>query len=490
MKKLNFSIFRGILVIILSATTAFAAIVFLRDLGTTGADSVPEIVYDPQKITTITFTEESSHFSNPERGWYRSYFTDDIWDLDSLRKKGISTIQLKINLKEYTDMPIGEEKLTEIKNAFQSAEKYGLQVIFRAAYDFDGIPSCEPKELSLIVLHIEQLRDVFYEYEGVLWFVQTGFLGPWGEWHSSLYGDIPSFKARKTVTEALLKAVPESRAIQVRRPSYIRDIIEDDDLDFSRIGYHNDSLLSTDNEYGTYIDSNYDRKAELQWTNNVTFKVPFAGETCCESDYSDPQNAIYELDMLNAHTLNIDYHLAVIDKWKSTEYNGVNTFGYISDNLGYRFVIEEIELNETIDPGGILNLNIKFRNDGFGTLINYRDVEVILSNGRKKYISKLNEDPTEWKKEDGLTYLSLFFSIPSDIKSGNWKLYLNLPNNNEKLKENPNYSVRFANKNVWDEKTGYNILFDNIFVFEGGEQGEGIKEFKQISRELALQNIS
>ncbi|MGE5426448.1 MAG: DUF4832 domain-containing protein, partial [Methylococcaceae bacterium] len=48
--------------------------------------------------------------------------------------------------------------------------------------------------------------------------------------------------------------------------------------------------------------------------------------------------------------------------------------------------------------------------------------------------------------------------IPQDMPKGDYELYLNLPDPEEKLYANPAYSVRLANKNVWEENTGYNKL--------------------------------
>lgn len=478
MKKSNFVFLRGVAVLFLSVAVAIGTITISSGIEPAHADEISDIISAPGEMVTLHFTEDTSRFANPERGWYRSFFTDDIWGIELLRDQGISVIQLKVDLGDFLESPISESKLTEIRDAFALAKENGLGVIFRAAYDFTGKAKCEPHKIEVITGHIDQLESIFHEYESVLWFVQAGFLGPWGEWHSSFYGGTPSLEARQTILFALMKAVPESRAIQVRRPMFIRDIFQNDDKCdvtlnesdafgnsyLARTGYHNDALLSTENEYGTYTDPAFDREAELDWVNKQTQYTPFAGETCIAGEYSDPSNAVYELDKLNAHSVHLDYHPEVIEKWKSTTFEGENTYKYISDNLGYRFVLISAQVSQVVEAGGVLDLNFQIQNEGFANLINSREVEIVLSNGHAEYKSGLDEDPRTWTKESGVMDKELSFSIPSDADLGNWSLYLNMPSSSEELCNNPLYSVRLANENVWDEKTGYNLICQDIYV--------------------------
>ena len=45
-----------------------------------------------------------------------------------------------------------------------------------------------------------------------------------------------------------------------------------------------------------------------------------------------------------------------------------------------------------------------------------------------------------------------------DGLSGEYTLYLNLPDPSEKLRDNPLFSIRLANNDTWEEKTGFNKL--------------------------------
>ena len=54
--------------------------------------------------------------------------------------------------------------------------------------------------------------------------------------------------------------------------------------------------------------------------------------------------------------------------------------------------------------------------------------------------------------------------IPDDMPVGEYELYLNLPDPEVALYNNPAYSIRLANQDIWDETTGYNKLNINIQI--------------------------
>ncbi len=418
-------------------------------------------------MESIIFTEDTATMlANPERGWFRAYATDDLWDIESIRAQGITNVLLEADISAFKTTPISDAKLQEIRSAFSAARKYGVSVIFRAAYDFVGASQPEPRSLSIITGHIAQLKPIFYEFEDILYCVQAGFLGPWGEWHTSYYGngDVPSLEARTTVLTALMDAVPKSRQIQIRQPNFIRDMFPNQTMtpsiafnqsNFARAGFHNDALLSNKDEDGTYVDPTYTRQDELNWANNHDKYVPFVAESNMLTTYSDPINAVYELNMLHAQILNSEYHPKVLLKWKSTTYESANTFDYISKYLGYRFVLSKASVNTNAVQGGALHLTMDLANTGFANLINARDFQIVLSNGTQTYTAVVNDDARFWTKDKGVMTKDLYFSIPSNIAPGSWNIYANMPN---KLNSNPLYSIRFANTNTWDAAKGYNFI--------------------------------
>jgi regulator of RNase E activity RraA len=54
----------------------------------------------------------------------------------------------------------------------------------------------------------------------IVW-MEAGFIGAWGEWHSSTNGLDKSVEAKRQVVDALLDALPETRSVQLRYPGDI-----------------------------------------------------------------------------------------------------------------------------------------------------------------------------------------------------------------------------------------------------------------------------
>lgn len=492
--------------LVILASLVFVFLVVLTILyvnqGTKSTSSIPKSVLETARqsldvMETLTFVEDKSVFVNPEKGFYMPYESDDIWGMDKLRSQNISLVLIETNISKFKNGPISDAKLSEISNSFSLARKNNLKVIFRAAYDLDGVVAPEPSDINVLLNHINQLKPIFTANEDVLYCVQAGFIGSWGEWHSTIYGSKPykynevPLATRKQVVNALLAAVPASRMIQIRELRYIRDMYPGvkltDATAFSgtglaRIGFHNDGLFHDAGDDGTYdLEPGYDRKKELEWANVQMKYTPFGGESNGLSSYSDPANATADLEKLHAQYINIEYYPQVISKWKNTTYNGENTFSYISRKLGYNFILTNSQISSRVYAGGAMHIVLNVKNDGFGGLVNYRNMEVVLSNGTTTYKAKVNEDLRTWYKENGVMTKDLYFTIPSNITPGNWNVYLNFPDASESLKNNPNYSIRLSNVGVWNQSTGYNLFKSGLIVQDVGLQNTNIS-FAQTTR--------
>jgi hypothetical protein len=81
------------------------------------------------------------------------------------------------------------------------------------------MPGTEVYTIATILGHIDQLADTVHTNADALYVLQAGFLGSWGEWHSSKAG----LSDNASVTSALLEAelftlLPADRKINVRVP--------------------------------------------------------------------------------------------------------------------------------------------------------------------------------------------------------------------------------------------------------------------------------
>ena len=430
---------------------------------------------------------------NPERGWHIARVIPvDADELTACKNNNVTIILLEANLGAFLKGPLNNSKLNEIDLAFNMARSTGLSVIFRAAYDYEGKPSPEPTDINIILAHIGQLKPLFDKHEDILLNVQAGFLGSWGEWHSTYYGDglwaPPRLDPQKIIADALLDAVPESVTVAFRRPEFIRNIAGRNEpvteaeafgsSKIARMAFHNDALMSDRTDMGTYADANFPRETELAWINNQSLYTPMIAETNKVSLYNNIDNAIGLLNRINILSLNRGYHPEVLTKWKNGKYKGINAFDYVGMMMGYRFIIDRADISETTLHGGSLCLDLRITNIGFGSLLKPKKFELALKKNDRIFRAGINDDARFWKKNEQVNR-KYYFSLPSDLEGGDWEVYLGLSSTFDSLENNPAYSVCFANAEMWDDSLGLN----KIGVVNLKNPGDGCagRTFQQIT---------
>jgi hypothetical protein len=221
----------------------------------------------------------------------------------------------------------------------------------------------------------------------------------------------------------------------------------------ARVGFHNDCFLSSfDDEHTFGRKGVFSIDSELNYLSRTTNFVPVGGESCAYNPpRSDCPSALDEIKRLHFTELNDGWYPAVLDAWEKQ-----GCYTEIQNRLGYRFSLISATLNESVRPGGVLNINVLLANTGFGSLINPRSVYVVLD-GPDHYETKLLIDPRFWIS-GGQFSLPIKLLLPVDAREGKYSLALWLPDESGDLRADPRYAVRFANDHVWDDQTGYNIL--------------------------------
>lgn len=330
---------------------------------------------------TIEFEESDRIIVNPSRGFYVQFDSGNLDRLNELSDLGVSLVFLAYDLNEFVDKEISQEKLDELTNAFIMIRAQGLKTIFRAAYGFrDAKEFSDPSSLEVIKMHLNQISPILKENADVLLTVQAGFLGQWGEWHHSNLGEDQGKPTEKIINEllvALCEAVPSPISIAVRRPSFIR-MINPDLVDLSRIAIHNDALLSTDTDMGTYDLDNFSRDEELDYISNWNYPVANGGEMPNLSIYTEPTRALYEFTKLELTYLNLNYNKEVLNYWATNVYEDRPFIELIQKKLGYRLYIQTAILPSRFKSTQTVEIELTLVNSGFSAITLPYKVELII----------------------------------------------------------------------------------------------------------------
>ncbi len=107
-----------------------------------------------------------------------------------------------------------------------------------------------------------------------------------------------------------------------------------------------------------------------------------------------------------------------------------------------------------------LNVELSIKNVGYARLFKARQAQIVLKNTSTgvAYPFVLATDPRTW---EGTLTIAEAINI-SALPVGTYDAYLNLADSNPALALRPEYSIQFANGNVWEASTGYNKLAQTV----------------------------
>ena len=433
------------------------------------------------------------NFANPERGFYQQ--ESPLWlrgerqplqaaALGELRPAGVSTLRLYLMLDMYRDTAIPATTLEYLRSQFDAARAAGLKIIPRFAYAYPqggSFPFKEPDApVERVLAHIAQLEPLLRDNADLVSFMETGFVGAWGEWHSSTNGLVNAdgsvnADSRRIVTR-LLEALPKSRMLALRYPPHKQQLFGDAPLalseahsgsDRSRVGGYNDCFLASDTDWGTYSDDAQVREATKSYLAVDNLYLPQGGETCNDGADAKPYigcvNAVKDLQRLHFSALNRGYLEAVYAGWQKE-----GCLEAVKRRLGYRLSLLETSLAQVAQPGQSLSLTITLKNEGFAAPFNPRGVAVVLRDAKGNLTRQtLNDglsapsdrafDPRFWLPGQTVT-LNATLQLPTTLEPGTYQVLLHLYDPAPKLRDRPEYAVQLANAGVWDAQTGMNKL--------------------------------
>jgi hypothetical protein len=462
-------------------------------LITTGvtACATPPAGPEPAPVTHTYALPGDALVLNPERGFFAPYNLPGAAGFSPVRITGKTLVHVNIRLDPWRASDIPQDVLDGLSKNFASIRAAGVKVIIRFAYNDGPYPDSEPDASKEYILrHIQQLTPLLQDNADVIAWMEAGFIGAWGEWHTSTNGlDNPTDK--KDILFALLDALPQTRTVQVRYPTNIIQIYPDvltSEQAFTgtrqaRTAHHNDCFLSSDTDVGTYErDGVITFDSDRAYLAELTRFTPMSGETCAPyPPRSECASALQEMELLHVTSLNESYHKGILLSWEKG-----GCYDQISSRLGYLLTLTSAAFNQQVRPGGVLNLTVNLENTGFGAMINERPLYVVLdtppgSGGKsKRYAVRLEAiDPRRW--EPGTVTLAVKLHVPSNAPLGEYRLALWLPDAYESLRDDPRYAVRFANGDVWDKETGLNLLGNITLSRSAGGVSETGKDFSVIA---------
>lgn len=491
---LSFSVFT---MLSCTETISIAAGDYSKDYSFSGEDpNIGDIVkIEPLRNPDRGYHTESNFFAH---NLTNPYHSADVYPSGFISQRenqfeagddGLTLLQLYIYLTEWVDKPISQAGLDNIQTLFNGVKNQGYKVILRFAYNWEGTGNATNATKERIEGHLEQLKPILDANRGLIATIQAGFIGAWGEWHST--GDQ---SMRNAVVNGLLNIFPTPYCIQMRYPNQKNAITGVNQSDKTRVGFANDYFTAGEHELAPgndFVPGTTDY-AQVETESPYFFmsgEIPYNENT--EWGLSKTINTMNTLKILRDHhysafDISQNYDLNITswkrrkvypsilstnkilfseDYFKNEEGKTVarSYYEFVRDHLGYRLNL----LNTTKVSGenGSLVYDIQLTNTGFATVINPKPFYLVLIDENNNVVKeiKLNDvNPRDWQPFDptAKTYEILTHSVKGSVAtgvSGTCKIGIWMPDEQNNLQYNNTYDVRWAlNENLshWSDNEG------------------------------------
>lgn len=464
----------------------------------------------------LSFSEdETGDFMNPERGWMIRQMRFNSAFINA--RSGDSDVPFGYTLAwgemggvpwngtlgtnpfrwdNYKTQNLPQSLLDELTATFAAARLAGIKMKVRFVYSYTLGANPSDTTQAWMQTHIAQVAPILNANRDVIVQVDAGLIAAFGEWAVYTNSDLvdstnnwwqePWVSARRAVYQTWLDNLHPDIMLGLRTPrgdngyrSFFNggggranwathDHVANrfDGSDISRTGFYMDCLwtnVSHGDTFDYFTPSN--TAPDLAAAAAGARIAPVTGETCnlgglnAENDGS----LVLGTGPKSGRTLGVD---ALYRKFWPNMYSkwiAEGTYPEISRSLGYRLVLVNAEVPESVTPGATMQVKLTIRNRGFGKVYNPRPIDLVMVGPSNTRTVRLTADARRDLPLGGdVTTTTYSVSVPADLVVGNlYSLFLRLPDPDplgNGLADDNRYAIRLANLGMWNGATGRHDL--------------------------------
>lgn len=441
------------------------------------------------------------------------HYTNERWILEAemFGFDGITLAQTYCYLTEYRNRPISAEKLDLLQDSLNGLRANGMKAVLRFAYAKDMNQTSSATK-SWILYHIDQLAPIIQTNIDVVFSMEAGFIGAWGEWHDDQYIDLDTPAGQDDAADIVKKLVdilPGERDVQFRTPQDRSNVLGravfagQEAYYAGRTGFHNDGFFAHETDGGTWPEppdyANPGNPAfdavtaespdmmvggELYWSDEggsaaydgfavaKRMRLHHYSVFSIEHSYSVREGKNYAIDHWVTNSVSkqqvVAAKMPLSDGYFEDQFGNEverTQFEYIRDHLGYRLELQQAVFPDKVVVGGKLNVELELVNRGFSTLRNPRKAYVVLIDMAGNVTPfDTGADPRQWQPfaPGDANYaplvhqLGISATLPGGIVPGYYQLGLWMPDPYGSIHLDPRYSVRLANRDTpwWINASG------------------------------------
>ena len=474
-----------------------------------------------------SYTPSEEVLANPERGLYRMVeykyhkrtYDEDHPEKDELATTDVTSATTSLNdayvdntlvmtlfyLFDFVDADhISQAGIDYVRSVLSNVRAKGKKAIVRFAYN-NRHPSkwhMEPT-VTQIQNHLEDLHQTLSDFEDIIYVVQAGMIGTYGEWYYTTHfgpekggldytisGDaVSGFDSRKKVIQALLDHVPDRCQIALRSPEYKACFLNPGHVSQytsltgfgtdanHRLSFHNDAFLyGHDTDMGTFRET----WQKAMWKDQGAWLVnggeaPYSSNPISGMDGYSYANVL--ASVYNYHYSYLHHDTGYHTHPGSTDPDDGSTLmrywheqGWMTDiekMLGYRLYLTDVAITGQSSSGSTLHVSLTLANSGAARVLNARPMELVLLHNGEPTVLKADAGDVRLvaggtvsgtKVTPGTQTYSFDVTLPQTLSKGD-KLALWLPDAKEELQERQAYAIRLANQETTWTSGGYNVFY-------------------------------
>ena len=442
-------------------------------------------------LTSTALTEDTNPYrASPERGIF--YYTECHYATDNGTYSGggsLSASDLAYQTATYgyticfryfymevynsNGSTISTDYMNLVANDISTCRAGGMKLVLRFAYSDNPDNNYTPPyddgpNVPTVEAHVASLMPLLDPNGDVIFSVQMGFIGYWGENYYTDYFcydpstpydlDSTDWANRTAVLDAIYNGTSNADCfVQVRYIGLKQGIYP---LDTTRVGFHDDALGDPSGDYGTFDTFSGSSSAYnmTYLSTQTTFPLPLTGEGAgAESPGTDWPSAGSELAAY--HWTSLNNYTPASYGWSgagSTPVTGDTATAY--KLLGYRLVGSAVRAQASRAPGQSLRVEIDFANNGYAAPMNNREVVLVLDTQTgTRYNATLAEDFRQFTPAGTFT-LWATLPLPGDMPAGTYHIAAWFPDSAPSITANANYAAQLVNTGTWNGTYGYNQL--------------------------------
>ena len=282
--------------------------------------------------------------------------------------------------------PLTPTMLSDMDANFAAFEGTGVRLLVRFTYNFGPIgPTAMDASMALISEHLDQVAPILLKYQDLIFGLEAGFIGTWGEWHDSTNGN-DTAAAHKAVLDK------ETQYFAGVFPILVRDAdalfqYTGSYTPVAGLGIHDDYYDSGSDDAGTWdpctgIDSSCVSTATTPQLESygvaVSTTTMFVGEF---GALAPAQQTCAALDaysyMYHAQSITLFPYPADVGAELQNEGCALSFY----NKVGTRIELQSATISGSAAPGGALNFSATLVNTGYGRVVRARPVTLVLSSG-------------------------------------------------------------------------------------------------------------